>query len=520
MAHYQRREWREALDSFKQLRRIEPNWPGLDSLIDEASWFLKLEEVDSAETGETVVQPDDGSRGRSPRRWLLAGLAIVALLAVLILWQGWIPGVRLGRGLEREALFNRGQAALARGDYEAARDAFSRLAQLSPDDPAANEGLDRVVRLEQLALAYESAVAAIDDESWDTAEAQLNIVLAIDPAYGDARELLPLVQAQRRASNLFEAGITAYDAGDLATAIDNLERLADTDPSYQQDAVRELLFILYLQEGRRLVATPNAGADAIRQAIGWFGKALSLRPRNVEAAEESQLANQFLSAYQALEQGEWNLAEDFLVAILDQRPDYAEGQARQRYFDLLINQSDQARDAGDLALARAGYEQALALAVQDISRAETGLVALQSLYTPTPTAVPEATSTPLPTPFADVETETLNVRLGPGTDFPVIGQVTQATRLALIGRNEAGDWVVVCCVDGQAGWVALRLIATSADIGLLPVGLAPTRVPTATPTATATPTPTATHTLASPTQQPTSSSGGSRPKATDTPRPR
>ena len=371
MAHYQRREWREALASFKQLKRVEPNWPGLDSLIDEASWFLKLEEVDSPQTGETVAQPDGGSRSRRPARWLLAALAILALLAVLILWQGWIPGVRLGRGLEREALFNRGQAALARGDYESAREAFGRLAQISPDDPSAKEGLDRVARLEQLALAYESAVAAIDDEEWDTAEAQLNIVLTIDPAYGDANELLPQVQAQRRASNLFQTGITAYDAGDLTTAIDYLEQLADMDPDFQGDAVRELLFILYLQEGRQLVAAPNASTDVIRQAMGHFGKALSLRPRNVEAAQESQLANQLLRAQQALDQEEWNLAEAPLAAILDERPDYADGQARQRYFDLLINRSDQARETGDLTMARAGYEQALALAVRDKSRAET-----------------------------------------------------------------------------------------------------------------------------------------------------
>jgi hypothetical protein len=47
MASYQRREWRQALDSFTRLKAIEPNWPGLDPLIDEARWLLQLEQVDA-----------------------------------------------------------------------------------------------------------------------------------------------------------------------------------------------------------------------------------------------------------------------------------------------------------------------------------------------------------------------------------------------------------------------------------------------------------------------------------------
>ncbi len=63
---------------------------------------------------------------------------------------------------------------------------------------------------------------------------------------------------------------------------------------------------------------------------------------------------------------------------------------------------------------------------------------------------PTATPTPLveaaPTPFVQVQTDSLNVRLGPGTDFPIVGQIDAGGQLALLGRNEAGDWLVVCCV--------------------------------------------------------------------------
>ena len=80
MAHYQRREWQEALDYFHQLKKVEPNWTGLDSLIDEASWFLQLESVEARPGQAPAEESDELGRGRSVVRWLLplaVGLAVV-----------------------------------------------------------------------------------------------------------------------------------------------------------------------------------------------------------------------------------------------------------------------------------------------------------------------------------------------------------------------------------------------------------------------------------------------------------
>ena len=88
--------------------------------------------------------------------------------------------------------------------------------------------------------------------------------------------------------------------------------------------------------------------------------------------------------------------------------------------------------------------------------------------------------------------------------------------------DDAADWLVVCCVDGQAGWVTARLVSTTADVGLLPVGLAPTRVPTATPLPTATQAPTlpATPTAVATELPPTPEPPPAPPPPTATPPPR
>jgi outer membrane protein assembly factor BamD (BamD/ComL family)/uncharacterized protein YraI len=490
MAYYQRREWRQALDHFQRLRTIEPNWPGLDPLLDEASWLLQLEQVE-ARSGQ-VLEDDGVERRRRPAnalRWV-ALLAVAAIaLAALAWWQGWLPGV--GDRLEYEALYNRGQSSLAVGDYRGAREAFASLVRLAPERfaAAAQEGMERAARLEQVALAYEEANAAILVEDWDTAEARLRSILAVDPIYADASERLEFVVRQRETSTLFRSGVAAYDDGNFSLAIERLERLSELDATYQRDAVRELLFVLYLRDGRALLATPDASADSIRQALARFGKALALRPRNVEAAAERQLANRFLSVRTALDRQDLGQAEAGLADLLAQQPDYADGQAAALYYRLLLQRGDDARAAGDEVAAVLAYQQALALAVEDPSQARSALQQLQPTATPLPTPMVEAA----PTPFVLVETDNLNVRLGPGTDYPIAGQLSAGSPLALLGRNEAGDWLVVCCIDKKPGWVAARLVSTTADIMALPVGLAPTRAATATPTAlvqpSATPTP-------------------------------
>jgi uncharacterized protein YraI len=252
--------------------------------------------------------------------------------------------------------------------------------------------------------------------------------------------------------------------------------------------VRELLFVLYLRDGRALLATPDASADDIRQALARFGKALGLRPRNVEAAAERQLANRFLSVRMAVDRQDLDQAEAALADLLAQQPDYADGQAAELYYWMLLRRGDAARTAGDEATATLAYQQALALAVQDPSQARNALQQLQPTATPTPGI--EAA----PTPFVQVQTDNLNVRLGPGTDYPIVGQLSAGDQLALLGRNEASDWLVVCCIDDKPGWVAARLVSTELDILDLPVGLAPTRVPVPTPTAPLQPTNTVTPT--------------------------
>ena len=70
------------------------------------------------------------------------------------------------------------------------------------------------------------------------------------------------------------------------------------------------------------------------------------------------------------------------------------------------------------------------------------------------------------------------MRSGPGTNYPVVGRVTQGQTFTPDARNRAGDWLRFTFTGGQ-GWVYAPLM-TVTGVDSLPVVNAP-RVPTATP---------------------------------------
>ena len=139
--------------------------------------------------------------------------------------------------------------------------------------------------------------------------------------------------------------------------------------------------------------------------------------------------------------------------------------------------------------------------------------------TPTPVATaPPASTAALPGPTATPYVEALralNVRAGPGLNYPVIGQVQAGARLtplaSHLNRAENRVWLLVCCLaDGRAGWVAAELVTapplplpTPATIPPSPVptaALQPTDTPPA-PTATLQPTATPPAPTATPIQE-------------------
>jgi len=115
---------------------------------------------------------------------------------------------------------------------------------------------------------------------------------------------------------------------------------------------------------------------------------------------------------------------------------------------------------------------------------------------PPPIVTVEATLIPpTPEPGDPVATVTaragVNVRTGPGLEYPAIGTAPYNTELEVVGVSQDGTWwaVNVPVSPNSQGWVADEYVQVENGENVLVVAPPPTPTPAASPTPTATPAP-------------------------------
>ncbi|MFZ1756295.1 MAG: DUF3048 domain-containing protein [Caldilineaceae bacterium] len=121
----------------------------------------------------------------------------------------------------------------------------------------------------------------------------------------------------------------------------------------------------------------------------------------------------------------------------------------------------------------------------------TAVLAARPTETATPQKVPLADEVPDPSPTAGppvhqaiVNEDIVNVRSGPGTNYPVLEQVLAGQPFEAIGRNEDSSWLKICCPveSDESGWINAPLVAITAPPETLPLAEIP---PTPEPVAAA-----------------------------------
>jgi uncharacterized protein YraI len=100
------------------------------------------------------------------------------------------------------------------------------------------------------------------------------------------------------------------------------------------------------------------------------------------------------------------------------------------------------------------------------------------------TATPEATQVPptsTPQPLAQfTANQTVNVRQGPSTAYPTIGQVTAGDNYKVTGKNADGTWYQFN-YQGDPGWVIANLVTAAGDMDTVQVAQNIAPPPTAVP---------------------------------------
>ncbi len=103
-----------------------------------------------------------------------------------------------------------------------------------------------------------------------------------------------------------------------------------------------------------------------------------------------------------------------------------------------------------------------------------------------PTAAPSPSPSPVPEPVVRVDdtlASSVNVRGGPGTNYPVLTQFEPGQIALVLGQNENRDWwqVELPAAPEDVGWIFGELTQLSGDSAAIDVVQAPPPPPTATP---------------------------------------
>jgi TolB protein len=179
-----------------------------------------------------------------------------------------------------------------------------------------------------------------------------------------------------------------------------------------------------------------------------------------------------------------------LALLLSQLPDRQAGSgADQALTGTAVAQNTDTAGTAGVQLANLKTATAEHSLLTDGTKPVVAVDATVATFTQTPKPTATLTAAPSSTPPVDpllIAQSTVNVRAGPGTNYPVIGQLAARQSAKITGRNASNEWWQID-FDRGVGWVSASVVEeTIGALAAIPVVAAPP-TPTSPPTATAPP---------------------------------
>jgi len=317
---------------------------------------------------------------RAPRwRWLLVGILVLSIGLIMVISAG-IIGYYDGLKDREETLriqalehYRLGVSHLQDANYVLAQAEFEETLRLQPDLKEAWVKLQETqIRMSTIPTPT-SAILPTREPTVEPTEEPINL---------DAL----LTQARER-----------YRAGNYLEAVAYIEELLKLDPNYQTAQVEEILFNCYYHQA--LVAISR---ERLEEAVHLLDLALTLRPADVDAQTERDLAAGYLTAagYWA---ADWEQASLQFLRLYQIRPDYKD--VASRLYEARYEEAQYLEDLGVWCESADWYSQVLELRADAAVAAKREEMAENCEQNVPPPAAEQATGTPQGTPPANL-TET------------------------------------------------------------------------------------------------------------------
>lgn len=401
VAHFEAEEWDKALAAFSQLAGGFPEDQYLRQILADLRLRVSLQRQKGRPRWVGL---------RKVGRPLLLGLAAVVLIAALVgvsyaIYTNWLVPARTLRDQVAHLRELRGLATgyMAAGDYEQAAQLYEQILSEAPDDETARAGLARAEELQRLAIAYDRALELTQEERWYEALWAWRMIRAADPNFRDVDHWIDFVERQDVLYSLFTEAQMRYGIQDWSGAVEVLERLRGENANYRRDDVERLLVRSLVNLAEQILSDAPDPASVHDQAIELFDKAMQVDPQDEVVQTERAVAEAYSQSF-ARFQGDCEAPLQELQSLYEDELQSAPQQQLAVLYQANLRCGDELMQRRKFQRARACYEAAIGLPVDDVSEANERYAALVPMLTPTATPRPPAPTatrrpaTPTPVP--------------------------------------------------------------------------------------------------------------------------
>lgn len=379
-------------------------------------------------------------------RWALWIAGAVTLLALAILVISIVLGVRAGQ--EQYAIRSRQQVGMAlqqaidlqqEGQVQAALDAYANVLLLDPDNETANQAVQAL----QSGMPIAAAPTAAGDQQTGPQAASPTAAPATDAGGGLLRpntvlsndtSTQPLATSSTGGLTPVAPGVTgtptdlwasaqaAFRAGRWQEAVGYLTTLRTTPGTADPLQVENLLFEAYVN-----LAAEKDNEENLEGALGWYDRALQLRPAEASIRQERDLVDRYLDVLGYFDV-DWARSVELLTQLYALDPQYRD--VEERLHEALLEYAADLNAAGDACAAQTQLETA---ATHATDARLTQLIA--DTTTACVTGVPMAGVTPDATRVATTGASTTAAEIPAPTGGTGSGRILYSSVDIVNGRN-------------------------------------------------------------------------------------
>jgi len=272
--------------------------------------------------------------------------------------------------VEMETTYQEAAALKERGDISGALRAFQSILDRDPRYKDVSLQIKNLQDSLSLEGQFAQATSAYGDNRWSEAVVGFEALKKADPTYrkADVEDLLYQSYLNAAEAKLteqeptYESLLEADDYYRKALALKPQNREIINKQATARRSVEDYLVNSYVNTALQSLTGQADSLEALQIAEDNFSKALALRPDDLQVIQQLDYARKYINGVESYNKGLWTQAITNLEAVYSNEAEYANGTARQTLFEAYTARGKNGLASGDYLTALEDFQRAAVLA--------------------------------------------------------------------------------------------------------------------------------------------------------------